>query len=185
MPIKQKKKTVLVFVDTSGSTGGMIHDLFSMAIGIAMKNRTDTAPNIVLFSADTAVRGKPILINEKNAKLLIENGVTAHGFGGTDVLAPIHMAMNAKRRGGLLEKHDLAHIIYMTDGEFDVPTQDQLPEGTPPVTFMIPSSHYRHEVDSMLKDNGWSNVVFFNEKDVTKLDLDKGEKEVKRARRSM
>lgn len=67
---------------------------------LAKKNRHDTAPEVIMTFADTVVRGKPILINEKSVHSLLRSGVTAAGLGGTDFLAPLIGACKATEKGG-------------------------------------------------------------------------------------
>lgn len=173
VPVKPKKNLVVGIIDTSGSTGAILERLAVEAVNIAKRNRHDTAPEVMLVSADTVVRGKPVMINERNVEKLIKGGLSASGLGGTDFLAPLLGVVKATEKGGVLAGRKIDHILYFTDGECWLPPRDALPEKLPPVLFLVPDTHYRQQFDKEVKDSSWSDVVFFPESQVTKLDLEK------------
>lgn len=176
MPVKTKKKLVVVLVDTSGSTSNILPRLCSEAINMARKSRRDTSPNVMLCFADTVVRGKPVMINERNIGTLLKNGVTAHGMGGTDFLAPIVNVVAATEKGGFLEGQEISHIVFMTDGECWLPPREHLPAKLPPVMFLVPDTHYRRHFDEEVKSSDWADAVFFNDKEVQEVDLERSAK---------
>lgn len=166
-PVKPKKNLIVAVVDTSGSTSGILDSLVGEAIGLARQTRkNETTPEIIFLSADTIVRGKPMLINEGNLAKLRDNGVGVAGFGGTDFLAPLIGVSKMTEKGGVFQGRKIDHIFYFTDGECWLPPRDKLPEQLPPVLFVVPESHYSSTFDSATKQSGWCDSVFFGEKEV-------------------
>lgn len=172
IPVKPKKNLVMCIIDTSGSTGNILHRLVGDAMQLAKKNRHDTAPEIIMTFADTVVRGKPILINEKTVQSLLRSGVSAAGLGGTDFLAPLLGACKATEKGGSFAGRKLSHILYFTDGECHLPAREHLPKDMPPVMFLVPESRYYKEFEDAVNASGWATVTYFGEDQVTQLDLE-------------
>lgn len=172
IPVKPKKNLVMCIIDTSGSTGDILHRLVGDAMQLAKKNRHDTAPEVIMTFADTVVRGKPILINEKSVHSLLRSGVTAAGLGGTDFLAPLIGACKATEKGGSFAGRHLSHILYFTDGECPLPKREHLPKNLPPVMFLVPDSRYYKRFEDAVNASGWATVTYFGEDEVTELDLE-------------
>lgn len=166
-PVKPKKNLIVAVVDTSGSTSGILDSLVGEAIGLARQTRkNETAPEIIFISADTIVRGKPMLINEGNLAKLREKGVGVAGFGGTDFLAPLIGVSKMTEKGGVFHGRKIDHVFYFTDGECWLPPKNKLPEKLPPVLFVVPESHYRSSFDQEVKKSGWCDAVFFGDQEV-------------------
>lgn len=171
IPAKPKKNLIVAVLDTSGSTSGILLSLASEAINLARKNKYDSTPDVVLLSADTVVRGKPILITEQSLKKMLASGFNAAGMGGTDFLAPLLGIMKGTERGGIFHGKKIDHILYFTDGECWLPPKDKLPANLPPVSFIVPQSHYELSFDQAVKESGWAHVEFFSEHEVKEIDL--------------
>ncbi len=108
-------ETVLCLVDTSGSTGigDMRKQFVQEALGLkkGYSSAGDTAKEVVLLSADTVLRGEPLIINESNYHQLLQEGVKIFGNGGTDFANCLHQALELP----LLKKKRISSVIYFTD----------------------------------------------------------------------
>jgi hypothetical protein len=108
-------ETVICLVDTSGSTsgGGMRQAFLSEALSLknGVSSTGDTAREVILMSADTAIRGEPLIINEHNVNKLKDDGVPIFGNGGTDFARCLHEALNSK----IMQKKKVKSVIYFTD----------------------------------------------------------------------
>jgi predicted metal-dependent peptidase len=113
-------ETVLCLVDTSGSTSGtdgsgvhMRKAFLSEALNLkkGVSSTGDTAREVVLMSADTVIRGEPLIINEHNVNSLQHDGVPIFGNGGTDFARCLKEALNSK----IMQKKKVKSVIYFTD----------------------------------------------------------------------
>lgn len=108
-------ETVLCLIDTSGSTSGgdMRKEFLSEALSLkkGVSSTGDTAREVVLMSADTVIRGEPLIINEHNVNQLMEGGVKIFGNGGTDFAKCLHQAMESP----IMKKKKVKSVIYFTD----------------------------------------------------------------------
>lgn len=108
-------ETVLCLVDTSGSTSGgnMRKEFLQEALGLkrGVSSMGDTAREVILLSADTVIRGEPLIINEHNVNQLQNEGVPIFGNGGTDFVRCLKEAMELP----LLKKKKVKSVVYFTD----------------------------------------------------------------------
>jgi predicted metal-dependent peptidase len=113
-------ETVLCLVDTSGSTSGtdqsgvhMRRAFLSEALNLkkGVSSTGDTAREVILMSADTVIRGEPLIINEHNVNKLQDDGVPIFGNGGTDFSRCLNEALKSK----VLQKKKVKSVIYFTD----------------------------------------------------------------------
>lgn len=108
-------ETVLCLVDTSGSTSGgtMRKEFLSEALNLkrGVSSTGDTAREVILMSADTVLRGEPLIINENNVNTLLHEGVPIFGNGGTDFANCLNQAMESP----ILKKKKVKSVIYFTD----------------------------------------------------------------------
>lgn len=108
-------ETVLCLVDTSGSTSGgnMRKEFLSEALSLkkGVSSSGDTAREVVLMSADTVIRGEPMIINEHNVNKLMNEGVPIFGNGGTDFARCLNEALNSP----IMKKKKVKSVIYFTD----------------------------------------------------------------------
>lgn len=108
-------ETVLCLVDTSGSTSGgtMRKDFLSEALSLkkGVSSTGDTAREVILMSADTVLRGEPMLINEANVNKLMNEGVPIFGNGGTDFARCLNEALNSP----IMKKKKVKSVVYFTD----------------------------------------------------------------------
>ncbi|PKM47057.1 MAG: hypothetical protein CVV05_01150 [Gammaproteobacteria bacterium HGW-Gammaproteobacteria-1] len=122
---------VLVIIDTSGSVSDeTLRAFFSEAFGLVRED-TMNAPQLVIFSADTALRGEPLDVSPDDWEEKVQ-GIKAYGRGGTTFTGPITSALTYAgerdwRVGGL---------VYFTDTYASAPARRDLPEVLPPVVFM-------------------------------------------------
>ena len=108
-------ETVLCLIDTSGSTAGgeMRKEFISEALSLkkGVSSMGDTAREVIMFSADTVLRGEPLIINESNVNKLMNEGVPIFGNGGTDFVRCLNEALNLP----LMKKKKVKSVIYFTD----------------------------------------------------------------------
>lgn len=108
-------EAVLCLVDTSGSTSGgnMRKEFLSEALSLkkGVSSTGDTAREVILMSADTVLRGEPMIINEHNVNKLMNEGVPIFGNGGTDFARCLNEALNSP----LMKKKKVKSVVYFTD----------------------------------------------------------------------
>lgn len=108
-------EAVLCLIDTSGSTSGgdMRKEFLSEALSLkkGVSSTGDTAREVILMSADTVLRGEPLIINEHNADRLLKEGVKIFGNGGTDFARCLHQAMESP----IMKKKKVKSVVYFTD----------------------------------------------------------------------
>ena len=144
-PSENQFLPTVMLVDTSGS----IYDdketmtqFFSEAIGILEEN--DNAV-VYVFPADTAVRGKPIMLSKDTLEECINN-LPVRGGGGTEFTGPINAAMNWMSENAFDPNTGISvkcgAIIYMTDLCAEAPKKHNLVEDLPPVLFICKESDF-------------------------------------------
>lgn len=120
-------ETVLCLVDTSGSTGGgtmrkeFLQEVLGLKRGLA---GSDTARKVILFSADTVLRGQPIEITDANISSLAHDGVPIFGDGGTDFKSCLDEALALP----IMKKEKVKTVIYFTDCYDNTPSRSDFEE---------------------------------------------------------
>ena len=118
-------ETVLCLVDTSGSTSGgnMRKEFLQEALHLkkGTSSMGDTAKEVILLSADTVLRGEPIIINETNVNKLQHEGVPIFGNGGTDFASCLNEALALP----MMKKKKVRNVIYFTDCLDAPPTKEE------------------------------------------------------------
>lgn len=108
-------EAVLCLVDTSGSTSGgnMRKEFLSEALSLkkGVSSTGDTAREVILMSADTVLRGEPMIINEHNVNKLMNEGVPIFGNGGTDFARCLNEALSSP----IMKKKKVKSVVYFTD----------------------------------------------------------------------
>lgn len=109
-------ETVVALVDTSGSTGGgtMRRDFLNELLGLKKRTTSglgDTARKVIMFSADTVLRGEPLVITEGNVESLRHDGVPIFGNGGTDFKRCLDEVLALP----MMRKEKVKSVIYFTD----------------------------------------------------------------------
>ncbi len=138
-PFEKKQLPTVVLVDTSGSIysdKAAMTTFFSEIIGILDENEN---ADVWVMCADTAIRGKPFLLNEDNLDDCVHN-LEVIGGGGTDFTGPINTAVAWAESE--LESQEIGGIIYMTDLECTPPKRTDLHEKLPPLFWMCKDSDY-------------------------------------------
>ena len=106
---------VIVVCDTSGSVSPELLREFASEILTLKKGASsisDTASEIILLSADTALRGEATVITEDNMEEMLTQGVNFYGRGGTDIAKCLHDTMGLD----IVKNKKIRSFIYMTDG---------------------------------------------------------------------
>lgn len=110
----QSDEVVLMLVDSSGSTGmdGMREAFISEAVGMQDASvNNETAKEVIIWSADTRLRGEPQSITRANMQEFLKSGVKMFGNGGTDFARCLHDAVNHP----LMKRKKITNVIYFTD----------------------------------------------------------------------
>lgn len=121
-------ETVLCLIDTSGSTGrGTMRKEFAqecLSLKKGVSSMGDTARKVVIISADTVLRGEPLVITENNIEQLMKEGVPIFGNGGTSFANCLKEALELP----LLKKEKIKSVIYFTDCEDMLPSRQDFEE---------------------------------------------------------
>ena len=121
-------ETVLCLIDMSGSTGrGTMRQEFASECLSLMKGVSsmgDTARKVIIMSADTVLRGEPLVVTEANIHTLMREGVPVFGDGGTNFVNCLQEALALP----LLKKEKIKSVIYFSDCEDNVPQRAEFEE---------------------------------------------------------
>ncbi|MBE8233456.1 MAG: hypothetical protein HAW67_06930 [Endozoicomonadaceae bacterium] len=146
-PAEQRCLPTIILVDTSGSIYSdkdTMREFFSEAVGILEENEN---AQVYVFCADTAVRGKPVMLSKDNLDECI-NELEVIGSGGTEFTGPINTAINWVKENveveinGIYQEVEIGAILYMTDLEASPPSKANLVDDLPPVMFICRDSDY-------------------------------------------
>lgn len=128
-PIPQAPdESVLVLVDTSGSTSGgtLRKEFLQEAIGIkkSLSSLGDSARKVFIYSADTAILGDPVEITDMNVEKFKNEGVPIFDGGGTDFANCLNQALAAP----VMKKEKIKAVVYFTDCYDAVPRREDFAE---------------------------------------------------------
>jgi len=146
----ENRAVVAVIVDTSGSMSDeALRVVFSEAFGMVSEEPMD-APQLRIYSADTAVRGEALHITAENWEEHVE-GLCAYGRGGTSFQEPLEAVLRALGE----ELRPIAGVVYFSDTEAAAPDFQALSnimDPLPPTLFIAPEdspsvSQLRDEVE--------------------------------------
>lgn len=166
----QNNETVLCLVDSSGSTSmqGMRESFISEAV--SMQDATvnnETAKEVVIWSADTELRGEPISITRQNMKQYMSEGVKMFGNGGTDFARCLHHAVNHP----LMAEKKITNVVYFTDCCDNPPRREDYAEfldGGGKITWITTPGMWQEAFNKGVE--GWSTVYCIEENTVINLD---------------
>lgn len=169
----KNNETVVVILDTSGSVSSEDINMFlneCFELKTASENMGDAASKILIYSADTIVRGDPIEITDQNVDEFMHKGINVYGRGGTDLGESIKTVLNSER----FKEHKISSIVFFTDLYDTAPTPESCGlkdyDGDLNVTFIgAASTHssYFHEWKKQVEN--WARVVHL--KDGEEVDL--------------
>lgn len=169
-------ETVLCLIDMSGSTGrGRMRQEFAQECLTLMRGVSsggDTARKVVILSADTVLRGEPLVINESNVHTLMREGVPVFGNGGTSFVNCLKEALALP----LLKKEKIKSVIYFTDCEDYVPGREEFEEYLNKgmrVVFVTTPGCWNEEWNRKVT---WAEVYCIEEG--TQVDLEKSESQI-------
>lgn len=83
---------------------------------------SESAREVVIMSADTSLKGDPVIINDSNIDEIVEKGFNLNGRGGTDLLKCIKQAVASKE----MKDKKIKAIVYFTDLGDSPPSKKQL-----------------------------------------------------------
>lgn len=128
-PIPQAPdESVLVLVDTSGSTSGgtLRKEFLQEALGIkrSLSSLGDSARKVFIYSADTAILGEPVEVTDANVEKLRSDGIPIFDGGGTDFANCLNQALAAP----VMKKEKIKAVVYFTDCYDAVPRREDFAE---------------------------------------------------------
>lgn len=166
----QNNETVLCLVDSSGSTGmgNMRAEFIGEAVGMQDATRNnETAKEVIIWSADTELRGEPIVINRQNMKEHQNSGVKMFGNGGTDFARCLHNAVNHP----MMAEKKITNVIYFTDCCDNPPRREDYAEfldNGGKITWVTTPGMWQEAFNKGVE--GWSTVYCIEEGTVVDLD---------------
>lgn len=166
----QSDEVVLVLVDTSGSTSGqgMREAFLSEAVSIqdATANN-ETAKEVIIWSADTTLRGEPQSITRTNMREFLNKGVKVFGNGGTDFARCLKEAIAHP----MMKNKKIRDVIYFTDCCDNPPRREDYAEfldAGGKLTWITTVNMWNEAFNKGVE--GWSTVVAIEEGNVVDLD---------------
>jgi predicted metal-dependent peptidase len=165
-------ETVIGIIDTSGSTGrdGMREMFLSEALHLQDRLAGDCARKVILYSADTVVRGEPLVITKNNVAKLKHDGVQVFGNGGTEFSGPLKTILESPER----KKDKVKYVFYYTDSEGACPKYEEFKQyidmGIKIVFFTTPECYNQTWVEEL---ESWAG--YYKIEDNTNVDLTVGQ----------
>lgn len=164
-------ETVLVLVDTSGSTSGgnMRKEFLQEALGLkrGVSSASDAARKVIILSADTTIRGETLEITDYNVEKLRHEGVPIFGNGGTDFKRCLNEALDLP----IMKKEKVKSVIYFTDCCDNPPTRadfEQHLEKGIKIVFVTTPGMWDEKWNHAVSD--WAEVYCIEEGTVANLD---------------
>lgn len=160
MPIKSND-VVLGICDSSGSMSREdMREGLQELLGLQgkSKNMGDRAAEVIIMGADTAIRGEPQVITNKNIDEFMKKGLEICGRGGTDIDAVINQALDLK----LIKGRNVRSIVYITDTYDDpivTPPEKMKKYKSMKVLFLAVSGTPLHYVEKFAEGTRWADVV--------------------------
>ena len=123
---------VLKIIDTSGSVDkDLLIRYLSEVLGCL--ERGGGIGSVLVFYADTIVRGDPLRITRDNAREFLRR-IEVRGRGGTDFVTPIQQAWSHPDIRPVRDR--VRALLYFTDLGASPPSRAQLPADLPPMAFV-------------------------------------------------
>ncbi|MBA4242227.1 MAG: hypothetical protein C0448_16015 [Sphingobacteriaceae bacterium] len=168
-------ESVLVLVDTSGSTGGgdTRKQFLQEALGIkkSISSSGDSARKVFIWSADTVLRGEPVLITDANIEKMRHDGIPIFGDGGTSFKDCLQEALATP----LMKKEKIKAVIYFTDCGDSVPQradfEEHLNNGVS-IVFITTPGFFNEKWNQELR---WAEVYCIEEGTVVDMDKQPGQ----------
>lgn len=113
----KSNNVVAIIIDTSMSVGQKdLEDIIPEIIEMKIAAESGSgAYEVLVFSADTILRGIPIEINSENVHEFLEGGLQIFGRGGTDLATAINQTVKSE----VFKDKKIKSLIYFTDlGDF-------------------------------------------------------------------
>jgi predicted metal-dependent peptidase len=169
---KAPDESVLVLVDTSGSTSGgtLRKEFLQEALGIkrSMSSLGDSARKVFIYSADTQLLGDPVEITDANIEKLKHDGIPIFDGGGTCFLSCLNQALEKP----IMKKEKIKAVVYFTDCYDSVPSREEFSkhlEAGIKVVFVTTPGLFNEKWNSMLT---WAEVYCMEEGTVVDLGKD-------------
>lgn len=150
LPFKSQD-VVAIIIDTSGSVGQKdLEDIVPEIIEMKLAAKGSSgAYEVVVFSADTVLRGEPVEINEDNVHEVLSGGLQIYGRGGTSLESAIQQTVKSQ----VFKDKKIKSLIYFTDLGDRAPRYERL--GLDPdtsITFIAVPSINDFTVEAFAKE---------------------------------
>lgn len=142
----------VVLLDTSGSVDqGMLKGFLKEIFTLKRNNTGDQASEILVFSADTCLRGEPIKIDENTIQDIMKDGLKIYGRGGTDFATPL----KELSKNPVMKEKKIEFVLYFTDLCASIPQKKDFPNNVR-VAFITTPTDYSAEFARAVGD--WASV---------------------------
>lgn len=172
---QQPDESVYVLIDSSGSTKGgtMRQEFLENALNVkrGLSSTGENARKVFIQSADTVLRGEPILITDANIEQYRKNGIPVYGDGGTSFAESLTQGLNQP----IFKKENIKVVIYFTDCIDHVPQRKDFEEHINKgikIVFICPPGLFNEQWN---KELTWAEVYAMEEG--TEVDLTKTEEQ--------
>lgn len=105
--------TILFLIDTSMSmTKKILQEVVNECVSYKRAaSFSESAREVVIISADTSLKGLPVVINDSNIDEIVEEGFELNGRGGTNLAKCIMQAIKSDE----MKNKKIKSIVYFTD----------------------------------------------------------------------
>jgi predicted metal-dependent peptidase len=155
------ENTIIALVDTSRSVDNNELQQFYSEI-VTMLDSESVFNEIIVMSADTALRGEPILLTRDNY-LDFRQAIVANGRGGTKMVDAINQAILWAET----HQKSVSALLYYTDLGDKPPSRKQLHTNLPPMLYITTASNFSDAFKKKVKS--YANTVAI---DYQVIDLD-------------
>lgn len=147
----KSKDVVAVIIDTSASVGQKdLEDIIPEIIEMQTAAKSGNgAYEVIVFSADTILRGIPIEINADNVNEVLEGGLQIFGRGGTSLTESINQTVESE----IFKNKKIRSLIYFTDlGDFPPRIEDLRIDPDMSITYVAVPSINSFMVEGFYED---------------------------------
>jgi hypothetical protein len=160
----QADSLVLNIIDTSGSVDKELLKRY-LAEVLGSLERGRGIGSVLMFWADTIVRGKPLRITRETAPDFLRH-IEVRGRGGTDFAIPINEALAHPDIQPEISR--IRALLYFTDLGASPPVRSQLPARLPPMAFITTPGCFNIGFANAVRD--YARVIEIQQRTVIDLD---------------
>lgn len=160
----QADSLVLNIIDTSGSVDKELLKRY-LAEVLGSLERGRGIGSVLMFWADTIVRGRPLRVTRETAPDFLRH-IEVRGRGGTDFAIPINEALAHPDIQPELSR--IRALLYFTDLGASPPARSQLPARLPPMAFITTPGCFNMGFANAVRD--YARVIEIQQRTVIDLD---------------